>query len=453
MRAACRFANRLPYPRPSSRRHLLTLAIETSCDDTSVALLEKHQNGSATLHFDSKITSDNRIYGGVAPIVAHESHQKNIAVLVEKALLSLPVAHKQDASPGGYDWSRTVALGNGSLTTFRRKPAFVTVTRGPGMRASLITGIDTAKGLAVGWQVPLLGVNHMQAHALTPRLVAALNHPQEEMITKTLDPPFPFLTFLVSGGHTILVHSKGLCDHEILAETNDLAIGDMLDKTARDILPEAILKSAPDVMYARSLEAFAFPEEGTSQYERFEKERRKSSKPLYGWTVNTPYAKLGPRIAATYKHEFSFSGIGSCVKGIAQARTDMDTPERQHLAREAMRVTFEHLSSRVVLALKGGSLQGINTLVVSGGVASNKYLKHVLRTALDKDGYHEISLNFPPPKYCTDNAAMIAWTGMEMFEAGWRTELSAMAIRKWSVDPNSTEGGILGLDGWLNVKS
>jgi N6-L-threonylcarbamoyladenine synthase len=432
----------------------LTLAIETSCDDTSVAVLEKYHNGSATLLFNSKITSDNRSFGGVNPVVAHECHQKNSAALVEKALFSLPLADKKNDHGGGYDWHSTLALGKGQQTAFHKKPDFVTVTRGPGMRASLITGIDTAKGLAVGWSIPLLGVNHMQAHALTPRLVAALAQPQSgNSAVVEPDPSFPFLTLLVSGGHTMLVHSKALCDHEILANTTDLAIGDMIDKVSRDILPPSILESAPDVMYGPILESFAFPDDDTLQYRQFDQDRQATSDIKYGWSVTMPYANVGSKGTLARMHEFSFSGIGSVVKRIVQTIPGMDIEQRKNLAQEAMRTSFNHLASRVLLALERGFFVDIKTLVVSGGVASNKYLKHVLRTALDDAGQSNITLNFPPPKYCTDNAAMIAWTGMEMFEAGWRTDLSAMAVRKWSIDQKSKDGGIMGLDGWYKADS
>jgi N6-L-threonylcarbamoyladenine synthase len=126
----------------------------------------------------------------------------------------------------------------------------------------------------------------------------------------------------------------------------------------------------------------------------------------------------------------------------------MDEIERRTLAQESMRVGFEHLASRVIYALQKGEVKDVNTLVVSGGVASNQYLKHVLRNALDQKRYENIRLVFPPPKFCTDNAAMIAWTGIEMWEAGWRTQLDAMAMKKWSIDPKAEDGGILGADGW-----
>ena len=91
---------------------------------------------------------------------------------------------------------------------------------------------------------------------------------------------------------------------------------------------------------------------------------------------------------------------------------------------------------------------GIHTLVVSGGVARNNFLKHVLRAFLDARGFSHVELVFPPPYLCTDNAAMIAWTGIEMFEAGWESDLSIQARRKWAIDTEAEDGGILGADGW-----
>ena len=218
------------------RRKLVTLAIETSCDDTSVAVLEQHNDQSASLRYHASITSDSRQFKGIHPIAAHISHQKHLATLLTDATKTLNQ--------------------NG---TGRGIPDFVTVTRGPGTRASLATGIDTAKGLAVAWNVPLLGVHHMQAHALTPRLVSALEACAFDTFKPSLPAPaFPYLTLLVSGGHTQLLHPTTVCNHRILASTTDLAIGDMLDKSARDILSDKIVNAATDVSYAKLLESYAF---------------------------------------------------------------------------------------------------------------------------------------------------------------------------------------------------
>jgi N6-L-threonylcarbamoyladenine synthase len=139
------------------------------------------------------------------------------------------------------------------------------------------------------------------------------------------------------------------------------------------------------------------------------------------------------------------------MKGIMNRHLEMDEIGRRVLARETMALAFEHLASRVLFALERPGIQDIRTLVVSGGVASNQFLKTILRKNLDIKGYKDIALVFPPPKFCTDNAAMIAWTGIEMFEAGWRTSLDAMAIKKWSIDQKAADGGILGIDGWVSA--
>ena len=330
-------------------------------------------------------------------------------------------------------------------------PDFITVTRGPGIRSSLSTGLDTAKGLAVAWQRPLVAINHMQAHALTPRLVAAL----ENDVAEKVDPKFPFFSLLVSGGHTMLVHSKELVDHQILASTHDIAIGDMIDKCARLVLPAELLQSTENTMYGQLLEDFAFPS-GLADYDYFapatraEELTRKTSS--WGWAYGPPLAETrsGSKSKAM---EYSFSGLESATKRfVRSAGPDIVDLERIDLAREVMRVAFEHLASRVVMGLNAIAHESdaapIATLVVSGGVASNQFLKHVLRQYLDSRGWQKIRLIFPPPRLCTDNAAMIAWAGMEMFEAGWETDLSCKALRKWSVDPNALDGGILGANGW-----
>ena len=445
-------------------------------------MLEKHLDNTATLHFNSKITSDNRAYRGVYPIVAHESHQKVLAKLVNDALRSLP-----SIIPSTADLGNAILVKGVQGAELKKKPDFVTATRGPGMRASLITGVDTGKGLAVAWQVPFLGVNHMQAHALTPRLVAALDsgrtactgnlnslgiindtgQPGER--SHAANPEFPFLSLLVSGGHTMLVYSKGLCNHEILSQTSDIAIGDMLDKCARDILPPEVLNSSGSVMYGPTLELYAFPDMNTlaNDYgytpptwkgKKAADKLRQRNKPLvqYNWSVDQPLLHPGPGVTPDeFSAKLSFSGIGSSVKGIKTRNPAMEDAELRGLAREAMRVAFDHLGSRLLLALRKlvDSGMHIETLVVSGGVASNQYLKHVLRVLLDSCGFESMKLIFPPPKFCTDNAAMIAWAGIEMWEAGYTTELSAMAVRQWTIDSKASDGGILGIGGWIKETS
>ena len=311
--------------------------------------------------------------------MAAGSHDQNLAALVDRAIRALPPSSpsisEQDDGTTKEEFSVPTLFG-------RKKPDFVSVTRGPGMFNCLSVGLNVAKGLAVGWQVPLVGVHHMQAHALTPRLVHAL----QSRGSPVREPAFPFFSLLVSGGHTLLVRSEGLTEHSTLAETSDVAIGDALDKMARCILPNHVLGASEEIMYGRLLEDFAFPNgEEHRLYvapgTRAEEVSRKESS--WGWALAAPLAET--RSGHKSKSmEFSFSGLGSAVKRICDAKGEsMTNAERMDLAREAMRVAFEHLASRVVLAFeKARSVLVKNDasndhLVVSGGVASNKFLRTV----------------------------------------------------------------------------
>ncbi|MCJ1437559.1 hypothetical protein MMC27_006946 [Xylographa pallens] len=449
----------------TSRRPLLTLAIETSCDDTSVAILEKHDgiqdHPSATLHFHEKITADNSQYGGIHPLAALDSHQSSLGTLVAKSLLSLPNVPENASS-----FTPTIPVR--CSPTQKRKPDFISVTRGPGMRSSLSTGLDTAKGLAIAWQIPLLGVNHMQAHALTPRLVSALSRPPIGTSSYTPYPTFPFLSLLLSGGHTLLLHSTSLTQHPLLAATTDIALGDFIDKVARAVLPPAVIASnGSSTSYGRSLELFSFPS-GDADYAYHPPLTRgesiaRSPTP-YPWSLGSPLAETRGGKGST-RMEYSFSGLDSAVRRIMEGRPEMGLDERKCLAREAMRVAFEHVAERAVMALqklqtredgKGNTAKEsaertpqTEVLVLSGGVAANGYLRAVLRAFLTARGFPHVQLVVPPPALCTDNAAMIAWAGLEMWAAGWASSLGVRALRKWGLDARGSDGGVLGVGGWM----
>lgn len=184
----------------------------------------------------------------------------------------------------------------------------------------------------------------------------------------------------------MLIHSKSLTNHPTLASTCDIAIGDAIDKIARHVLPEEILASAPSIMYGPLLESFAFPN-GSLDYNYTspgtwaqERERRTTK---WGWGFIPPLSQV--RSGAKAKSmEFSFTGMVSCAKRfVDDASHELSLEERRDLGREAMRVAFEHLASRVVMGLQNGttteegSAACIDTIVVSGGVAANKYLRYV----------------------------------------------------------------------------
>ncbi|KAF1913913.1 glycoprotease family-domain-containing protein [Ampelomyces quisqualis] len=467
----------------------MTLAIETSCDDTSVAILEKtaeHGRHVAQLHFHRKVTSDNAAFLGVHPLVSLRSHQENLANLVHEAIAHLP---PKEASH--------VVIGQGVLqgkahessehVIMRRLPDFISVTRGPGMRSNLFTGLDTAKGLAVAWQKPLVGVHHMQAHALTPRLVSALGLPP----TTSLEPNFPFLSILASGGHTLLVHSLSATEHRLLGSTNDIAVGECLDKLARILLPPELLQTTKSTMYGALLDQFAFAQrvpdnvagrsprqvsssgaprnksvtdatgcsareylETSGDYDWYEvpsnhEDALKKSATKWGWSLNQPLitGRAGPKIENS---ELSFSGLLTAAERVVRYQTDPATrkrtkierniddislEEKRDVARETMRAAFEHVAYRVILAFQSMNHDSApRSVVLAGGVAANAFLRHILASTLCAHGDPDVKLYFPPPSYCTDNAAMIAWTGLEMFEAGHTDPLSIRAIRKWPLE-------------------
>ncbi|KAJ4286134.1 Mitochondrial tRNAs modification protein [Kalmusia sp. IMI 367209] len=449
----------------------MTLAIETSCDDTSVAVLESQPNArlgktAARLHFHKKVTANNAAFNGVHPLAALESHQENLASLVSEAINHLPE---------------------------KRSPDFISVTRGPGMRSNLFTGLDTAKGLAVAWQIPLVGVHHMQAHALTPRLVAALETsghlPQLWQNTHTggatirAEPEFPFLSVLASGGHTLIIHSATLTGHKVLGSTSDVAVGECLDKIARAVLPVDELQKAGDTMYGALLENFAFsknnvprPREALSSELRrqtqstvlFEKNSARGYRMKYeshytyqvpknnedalqrnmsrwGWAFNQPLAKASGGLK-NKSLEMSFSGLMTAVERavryqrdqpsgkltkIERSPKDISLEERRDMAQFSMRAAFEHVAARVVLALQHTP---VSTVVMAGGVAANSYLRYILASTLCAHGYDDMQVVFPPPKLCSDNAAMIAWAGTEMYQAGITNPLTIRAVRKWPLD-------------------
>ncbi|KAK0906108.1 Mitochondrial tRNAs modification protein [Friedmanniomyces endolithicus] len=449
--------------REDCRHRYRVLAIETSCDDTSVALVTARKfrgireeqecapKWALESHYHERLTANNEAHRGIHPLVALESHRASTAPLVKQALKVLQEAGwgKQSGDDGRLD--------------------FVAVTRGPGMRSNLSVGLDTAKGIAAALDIPLVGVHHMQAHALTPRLMTAIANADESQkhghcagangeYMSTLEPALPFLTLLVSGGHTMLLDSRGLTEHRLLAETGDIAVGQFLDKAARAILLPELLE-AP---YGRALEDFAFQTVseygGTSgscdqrtiedpahaepcqaQYEysppQTQQDLMKRHDSPWGWSLSPPLVERAG--GESKRMAYSFAGLLTFVERLVTQRAadtgGVTLAERRALAQEVQRVAFEHLASRVLLYLtsrQAADWKG-DTIVVSGGVAANTFLRHVLRSILDARGFRHIKLAFPPIELSTDNALMIAWAGIEMYDA-------------------APDGGILGAPGWMH---
>lgn len=282
----------------------------------------------------------------------------------------------------------------------------------------------------------------MQAHALTPRLVAALQNayrnqstPDEDMAdTVKVEPAFPFLSVLASGGHTLLIHSATLTDHKVMASTSDIAVGECLDKIARVVLPTPLLQSAKSTMYGALLEKFAFSQTpqteavtdgmkpkiekpGQSEYvledstareyqamyatryayavPQNNEEALRQNTTKWGWRLDQPLTTSAGGLKSRAM-QMSFSGLMTSAERIVRFQRDTTTgkrskterlpddlriEERKDIAREAMRAAFEHVASRVLLGLQQVTAEktgpAVPTVVMSGGVAANSYLRYM----------------------------------------------------------------------------
>ena len=342
----------------------IVLGIETSCDDTCVAVLQCADKAKVLYSSIARSLDENEKYGGIHPIVAVKSHEKNIDRLVSEAEVY--------------------------------KPDLIAVTQGPGMAASLRVGINAAQKLGTKLGVPVIGVHHMQAHALTPRLLDTLQ--------------FPYTSLLVSGGHTLLLRSKSVSQHDILATTLDIAIGDCIDKIAKDL-------QVPwnGMMPGAALEAYSRDQDGVILSPQL--------RAKYG--IKPPlHAKLNINGVRHDRMDFSFSGLGSCIARID--KSILSDREKRALGGEAMKACFEHVTDKVIAALKRSPMP----LVLSGGVARNAYLREMMQRKLDRNDLN-VKLICPPLQLCSDNAVMIAWTAHEMMPAAVK---DIVPRPKWSLN-------------------
>ncbi|QNP98512.1 YALIA101S14e01288g1_1 [Yarrowia lipolytica] len=340
------------------------LAIETSCDDTCAAIISRdREKNTAALIDHVKITLDSSLQGGINPALATAHHHQSVGPLIRDVL-------KKHADT-------TIDL--------------VCATRGPGLPGCLSSGVTFAKGLSLGLGVPYLGVHHMLAHLLTPRLFEAAEgysgHKTE----------FPFLSLLVSGGHTMLVLSKSLYDHTVLCNTADVAIGDALDKCARTLGFQGNMLGKVMDQYCRSADT-----------------------PSSQWNIPMPVDNKNDI-------RYSFAAFHSYI-GMKKKETQAETtPE---LALEVQTAIFNHLMKKTKAAFNiyKKEIASATTLVCSGGVAANPRLREALQELCAK---YKLEAVFPDPYWCTDNAAMIGWAGIELHEDGYRSDLEGFQIPKW----------------------
>lgn len=352
----------------------LVLGIETSCDETAAAVVRRSADGAGTI-LSNVVRSqweEHRPFGGVVPEIAARAHIDCIDEIVRQALAD-------------------AGIGLAELDA-------IAATAGPGLIGGLLVGLTTGKALAHASNLPLLAINHLEAHALTAGLTDGLRP--------------PYLLLLISGGHTQLVLIKEVGTYLRLGTTIDDALGEAFDKTAK-------------------LLGLGFP--GGPAVERAARDGDPAR-------FSLPRPLLGREDA-----NFSFAGLKTAVRRQAQQHAPLSDQDVADLCAGFEAAVAETVADRVTHAyqqalaeLAGAELDGNDAqslpLVAAGGVAANA----TLRTALDATASKlSTTLIIPPPALCTDNGAMIAWAGAELFARGVRSGLDAAARARWPLDETS----------------
>jgi N6-L-threonylcarbamoyladenine synthase len=330
----------------------LILGLESSCDETAAALVRDDRRVVA--HRVAGQERAHRPYGGVVPEIAARAHVEILTPLVEQVL--------QEAALSLDDVDAVAA------------------TAGPGLIGGVLVGLVTGKALAHAAGKPLLAVNHLEGHALSPRLTDP-------------DLAFPYLLLLVSGGHCQLLLVEGVGRYRRLATTIDDAAGEAFDKTAK--LLELGFPGGPAVERAAA----------------------------HGNPVSVPLPR--PLLGSAEPH-FSFAGLKSAV---LRAR-DANRWSAEDIAASFQQAVVDCLLDRTARALPHAA--GATALVVAGGVAANAAVRHALASLAETAGLRFVA---PPLWLCTDNAAMIAWAGAERYAAGLVDPLDIPARARWPLDP------------------
>ena len=345
-------------------KDIYILGIESSCDDTSCAIIKNEM-------LLSNVTANQSIhqqYGGVIPELASRDHQKNIVPVVDAALKKAGITLSQLSA--------------------------IAVTRGPGLSGSLLVGLSFAKSLALALAIPLIEVNHMQGHILAHfieeknEVVGFLSDEKKDIISQTKQikepitlnkqPSFPFLCLTVSGGHTQIVKITNHLCFELLAETEDDAVGEAFDKAAKIL-----------------------------------------GLPYPGGPLIDKYAKLGD--ATTYKfpmpqlknNNYSFSGVKTAFLYFVQEQTKLNSNFIEEHLNDICASYQAHLIKYLLKNLLAVSKEtNIKQIAIAGGVSANSGLRSEIEVLGKKNQWQTY---IPKFEYCTDNAAMIAITGYYKF--------------------------------------
>jgi N6-L-threonylcarbamoyladenine synthase len=345
---------------------MLLLGIETTCDETAAAVVERQSDGVGRIlsNIVRSQTEEHARYGGVVPEIAARAHVDLLDGIVDSAM-------------------KEAGVGFANLSG-------VAAAAGPGLIGGVIVGLTTAKAIAMVHNTPLIAVNHLEAHALTPRLTCAL--------------AFPYCLFLASGGHTQIVAVIGVGNYVRLGTTVDDAMGEAFDKVAKMLgLP---YPGGPEVERAASggdARRFAFP------------------RPMLG----RPDAN------------FSLSGLKTAVRNEASRITPLEPRDISDLCASFQAAVLESTADRLSVGLRLFHEQfgPPRALVAAGGVAANQAIRGALQNVAARA---QTTLIIPPPALCTDNGAMIAWAGAERLAIGLRDTMDTPPRARWLLDANAT---------------
>src|ERR1700684_998192 len=332
----------------------LVLGIETTCDETAAAVVERLNDGSGRIlsNIVRSQTEEHARFGGVVPEIAARAHVDLLDGIVERAMMEAGVA----------------------------------AAAGPGLIGGVIVGLTTAKAIAMVHDTPLMAVNHLEAHALTPRLTCAL--------------AFPYCLFLASGGHTQIVAVIGVGQYVRLGTTVDDAIGEAFDKVTKMLgLP---YPAGPEVeRAARGGDATRFA---------------------------LPRPMLGRNDA-----NFSLSGLKTAVRNEAARLTTPDAQDIRDLCASFQAAVLESTADRLSVGLRlfEERFGAPRALVAAGGVAANQAIRGALQQVAAKA---ETTLIIPPPALCTDKGAMIAWAGAERLALGLTDTMDTAPRARWLLD-------------------